>query len=150
MRLLKSMDSSRLFSSSSSRGGGGEVTTTFRVWRRFTQQEVDEFCRLTGDSNPIHSRDTPEAQRCVPGAFLNAVVSGIIGSHFPGHGTKVLAQSFKFPKRCRLDVDTEIVLELLQQRKISVIGFHCEQDKEEVFRGEAKLLIQQLRELKSS
>lgn len=48
--------------------------------RTITQAEVDAFAKLTSDTNYIHSIECPPERRCVHGAFLNAIVAGIIGN----------------------------------------------------------------------
>lgn len=117
------------------------VGSELRIKRHFSQEEVDKFCSLTEDQNPVHSITTPKEERCVPGAFLNAVVAGLIGTRFPGSGTLVLSQNFCFPKPCRLDTEVEITLKVLQHRKISIVSFQCSQLNRTVLEGEAKLLI---------
>lgn len=112
-----------------------------KIVKQFSQDEVDKFCKITGDSNPIHSKDRSIEQRCVPGALLNAIVAGLIGNRFPGPETLVLEQRLTFPKQCRINTDTEISLKVLQHRKISIVLFYCKQNDEDVFRGEAKLRV---------
>ncbi|XP_067638282.1 LOW QUALITY PROTEIN: uncharacterized protein [Eurosta solidaginis] len=114
-----------------------------KLVKRFSQMELDRFSFLTGDSNPIHSVSTPSKERKVHGAFLNAVVAGIIGTQLPGAGTIVLSQKFSFPNACRVDVDTDIVVRLVRERKISLVEYECSQNKKVVFIGEAKLLLKQ-------
>jgi 3-hydroxybutyryl-CoA dehydratase len=66
--------------------------------RTLTQQEVDMFVNLTGDSNPIHAdqgRDkVPEATAVVPGMLMASMFPAIIGSKFPG--ALYLSQTLKF------------------------------------------------------
>lgn len=112
-----------------------------KIVKQFSQEEVNKFCKLTGDSNPVHTENRSIEQRCVPGAFLNAVIAGLIGDRFPGHETLVIEQKLIFPKQCRINTNTEISLKVLQHRKISIVLFSCKQDDVEVFKGEAKLLI---------
>ncbi|XP_013110067.2 LOW QUALITY PROTEIN: uncharacterized protein LOC106088869 [Stomoxys calcitrans] len=106
----------------------------------FSQQDLDQFSQLTGDSNSIHTDTTPVERRLVHGAFLNAIVAGLIGTHFP-KGTIVLEQKFKFPKPCRVNENSEFELQLQQERKIAVVSYKCKQNEITVFEGEAKLLI---------
>lgn len=115
--------------------------TEFKFIKKFKQSDLDNFSEITGDFNYIHSTAVPQEQRKVHGALLNAVVAGIIGTKFPGAGTIVLEQTFSFPKACRIEVDCEFSLKLLQERKISIISYECKQNNEIVFQGKAKLLI---------
>lgn len=80
---------------------------TYQVSRIITQSMVNQFVQFIGDSNPIHSRESKEnilnkstnesPDLRVPGALLNSLVSGMIGSHFPGAGTLVVGKSTHFP-----------------------------------------------------
>ncbi|XP_055904640.1 LOW QUALITY PROTEIN: armadillo repeat-containing protein 7 [Eupeodes corollae] len=111
------------------------------VHKIFTQDDLDKFTKLTGDTNPIHSTHVPEEERMVHGALLNGVVSGIIGTHLPGPGTVVLFQELLFPRQCRINKNTEILVKLVSKRKISVIYYECRQENEIVFKGKAKVML---------
>uniref|UniRef100_A0A1A9VD36 MaoC-like domain-containing protein n=1 Tax=Glossina austeni TaxID=7395 RepID=A0A1A9VD36_GLOAU len=112
-----------------------------KVIKRFTQNELDQFSQLTGDKNIVHSSSLPIEERRVHGAFLNAIVAGIIGTKFPGPGTIVLEQRFAFLEPCRVETDTEIYIRLLKARKISLVSYECIQNQRVIFQGEAKLLL---------
>uniref|UniRef100_A0A6P4E639 Uncharacterized protein LOC108040437 isoform X2 n=1 Tax=Drosophila rhopaloa TaxID=1041015 RepID=A0A6P4E639_DRORH len=111
-----------------------------QVVKRFSQSDLEQFARFTGDHNYIHGLDTPVEKRRVHGALLNAVVAGIMGTQLPGPGTVVLEQSFKFLKPCRIETDTLVTVRLLQARKISTVEYDIRQNDEVVFAGSAKLL----------
>ncbi|EDW15849.2 armadillo repeat-containing protein 7 isoform X2 [Drosophila mojavensis] len=111
-----------------------------QVIKRFTQKDLEIFSQFTGDTNYIHSKDTPIIERRVHGALLNAVVAGIIGTQLPGPGTVVLEQSFKFLKPCRIETDTLVTVRLIKARKIATVEYECRQHNDVVFAGNAKLL----------
>lgn len=75
---------------------------------RFTREQVDTYCALTGDANAIH-RDLEAARRrfpgvtdiVVPGGLIQSTISGIFGTRFPGDGS--LGLSF-VPERFRKPV----------------------------------------------
>ena len=75
---------------------------------RFTRDQVDTYCTLTGDANAIH-RDLEAARRrfpgimdiVVPGGLIQSTISGIFGTSFPGDGS--LGLSF-VPERFRKPV----------------------------------------------
>jgi len=83
---------------------------------RFTREQVDTYCALTGDANAIH-RDLEAARRrfpgvtdiVVPGGLIQSTVSGLFGTRFPGDGA--LGLSF-VPERFRKPVlpDEEVVV----------------------------------------
>jgi acyl dehydratase len=74
----------------------------------FTREQVNAYCDLTGDRNGIH-RDLEAARLrfpgiadiVVPGGLIQATVSGVFGTRFPGDGA--LGLSF-MPQRFRRPV----------------------------------------------
>ncbi|XP_055377959.1 3-hydroxybutyryl-CoA dehydratase [Condylostylus longicornis] len=113
-----------------------EITVT----RRITQEDLNSFSSLCGDSNIIHSEDIPEEERYVHGAFLNSLISGIMGSKIPGPGSIVVSQKFKFPRKCRINQDIELNVKLIDNRKIMKTVYHIKQANNIVFQGEASLI----------
>lgn len=75
------------------------------VKRKITEEDVRLFADLTKDYNPIHFE--PE-KGIVHGAFLNGLVSGVIGTALPGFGTVVVQQDLKFPKPCYIGNEVSI------------------------------------------
>ncbi len=66
-----------------------------------TPEMVETFARATGDLNPIHldeeyARGTIFKTRVAHGMLLAGVLSGILGTRFPGIGTIYLSQTLKF------------------------------------------------------
>lgn len=112
--------------------------------RIITQAEVDQFAQLTGDMNFIHSADCPPERRCVHGAFLNAIVAGIIGTKLPGAGSIVLQQDFAFPQKCVCDEEIIITVRLLENRHIKKIVYDCRQKGLPVFTGSANIIVKKI------
>lgn len=104
--------------------------------RKITKQDVDEFTRISGDNNPVHLGDKP----LVHGAFLNALVSGVIGTRLPGPGTIVVAQTLRFPSQCRVDDVVTIKVDLISARKLYLVNFTCTVEDRTVLEGDAKLI----------
>lgn len=109
--------------------------------RIITQAEVDAFAKLTGDTNYIHSNECPPERRCVHGAFLNAIVAGIIGTKMPGAGSIVLLQEFVFPQKCVCDEEITITVRMLENRHIKKIAYECKQNGLPVFSGTANIIV---------
>lgn len=109
--------------------------------RTITQAEVDQFAQLTGDTNYIHSAECPADKRCIHGAFLNAIVAGIIGTKMPGPGSIVVQQDFAFPQKCVCDEEIIITVRLLENRHIKKIGYECRQKGLPVFTGTANIVV---------
>lgn len=114
----------------------GDIVKETRV---ITREDLIKFSHLTQDHNPIHSEK--ENQPLVHGAFLNAIVAGIIGTKLPGSSTLVISQNFTFPSKCFTDIPIEITVELVEARKILKVKYECVQECCKVFEGEARLIM---------
>ncbi|KAK6644571.1 hypothetical protein RUM43_000838 [Polyplax serrata] len=112
------------------------------VRRRITAEDVRIFSNLTKDHNPIHSDPN---KGIVHGAFLNGLVSGVIGTALPGFGTVVVEQNLRFPKPCYTGDEVTIDVIIKSVRKIVEVEFHVsngnEINEQIVLEGTAKLLI---------
>jgi acyl dehydratase len=91
-----------------------DIGMRYEARLRFTREQVDDYCALSGDMNAIH-RDLEAAQRrfpgihdiVVPGGLIQITVTGIFGTHFPGDGC--LGLTF-VPERFRKPVCPDDVL----------------------------------------
>lgn len=81
----------------------------------FTQEQVNQFARLSGDSNPIHldadyAATTPFKKPIMHGILGAALFSKAMGMDFPGPGTIYLNQSLEFKRPMFVDTDYEVRL----------------------------------------
>ena len=88
----------------------------------FTQEEVDEFARVTGDNNPLHfdahyAANTPFKKPIIHGFLGGSVFSKILGTRFPGEGTVYLKQSMEFLRPMFVDTPYEAILEVMDVEK---------------------------------
>ena len=130
-----------------------EEVDYYEVSKTITNHHVKIFTDLTEDSNPIHSdqnKESKEGTPIVPGALLMSLVAGIMGSHFPGPGAKVISQEMNFMKPCPVGTNVNIRVELAvvngvvpQQRKLTNYNFVCKDtnDNSLYMKGNAKLRI---------
>ena len=102
-----------------------EVGNRISRSRCFTQTEVDHFSQLSGDTNPIHSAsDFPEgaafSRPLVHGAFINAFVSGLLGTQLPGPGSVAFSQNIRFPNPLYVNevVEAEVVISAISWKKL--------------------------------
>ena len=78
-----------------------QVNDTYTHKFSYSQQQVEEFARVTGDNNPVHTNAEFAATTMfkVPimhGMLGAALFSKIFGTLFPGDGTIYLSQTLNF------------------------------------------------------
>lgn len=76
---------------------GDKKEMTFEI----KDENVRSFAEATGDFNPIHVNDeyaaeTPFGKRVAHGVLLTGIVSGLLGTRFPGLGTVAREMNAKF------------------------------------------------------
>lgn len=127
--------------SSSSTTGSFEnlkIGNKVSVQRTITKEDVLGFAELTNDYNPIHINSS---KNIVHGAFLNGLLSGILGTKLPGPGTVVVEQIIRYPKPCYVGDTVEISVLITAVRKIVKCKYTCIANSERiVMEGEAKLV----------
>lgn len=108
-----------------------KVGDTATVTKKITFEEVQRFAELSGDRNPVHvdkefiTRDSKFENCIVHGAYLNSLVSAVIGTQLPGPGTLVVKQELNFPSPCYIDEEVNITVKLAAIRKILTVDFTC-------------------------
>ncbi|XP_076234989.1 uncharacterized protein LOC143179579 [Calliopsis andreniformis] len=108
------------------------------VFKTITNDDILNFAKLTGDYNPIHAGSS---NNLVHGAFLNGLVSGVIGTKVPGPGTIVVEQNLVYPKPCYAGDTIEIKVQIVSARKIIKCEYTCIANGEKVvLKGDAKLI----------
>lgn len=112
--------------------------SSVRYLRNIQAMDVENFARLTGDFNSVHFGE----KAIVHGVLLNGFVSSVLGTKLPGPGYVVVEQSMTFPNPCRVGDELEILVEILEARKIFVCKYVCTnvQNKIVVHEGIAKLV----------
>lgn len=119
--------------------------SSVEVRRRVTQDDVDQFAKISGDTNTVHSLQSPPEQRCIHGALLNGLVSGVIGTKLPGLGSILLRQEMSYPNKCVVDEEISIIVKLIEDRKIKKVHYECRQRGKIVFIGSADVIIRNVR-----
>jgi 3-hydroxybutyryl-CoA dehydratase len=98
-----------------------------------TSIEVEEFARLSGDTNPIHIDDyyaeqSIFKQKIVHGMFVGAFISKAIASNLPGPGSIYLNQTMNFLKPVYHDSRIEVCIEvesLKEEKNIVFLKTTC-------------------------
>lgn len=80
-----------------------EINETFEYQFSFTQEDVNNFSKVTGDDNPLHideevARKSLFKKRIIHGFLSGSVFSKVFGTIWPGNGTIYLSQTMNFIK----------------------------------------------------
>jgi 3-oxoacyl-[acyl-carrier protein] reductase len=78
--------------------------STMSMSRRIKQYDVDQFVKLTGDTNTVHIGDNA----IVHGMLIVSFISTFIGTILPGNGAVWVASNINFVRP--LHVEDEIVI----------------------------------------
>jgi 3-hydroxybutyryl-CoA dehydratase len=114
-----------------------------------TGEMIESFAEATGDHNPIHldeeyARGTIFENRVAHGMLQAGILSGVLGTRFPGVGTIYLSQSLKFLKPVfigdRITFRLRVV-ELLREKNRARLETVCiNQRGETILTGEALVM----------
>ncbi len=101
--------------------------------RTVTERDVEDFARVTGDTNPVHT-DQAYAEKTIfkgkiaHGALSVGLLSAVLGNILPGHGTIYLSHEIKFLAPVRigdtLTVRVEVV-ELIPEKNRAKLRTTC-------------------------
>lgn len=126
-----------------------EIGMTASRTKTFTDADVREFARISGDDNSIHLDETyaaqsPFKQRIVHGMLTASVISAVLGCDLPGLGTIYLGQDLKFKAPVYIGDTVTATVELVQYRedkRIATFRTTCtRQDGTLVIEGEAVVI----------
>ena len=116
-----------------------QVGTIYRHTFSFTQAQVNDFIRVTGDNNPLHwdeayAAQTPFKKPIMHGFLGASIFSKVLGTVFPAEGTVYLAQEMKFLRPMYVEIMYEAVFTIqeIDTKK------HKATIKTEVFNQETK------------
>lgn len=126
-----------------------EVGQSFEKSFAMNQERVRAYAQATGDNNPIHL--DPEAgaksifgRRVAQGMLTAGLISGVLGTRFPGPGTIYLSQSVKFLKPVFMGDVVTVRLAVREvtaaKNRIRVQTTCLNQDGQEVLTGEALVM----------
>ena len=122
-----------------------QLGMTAEFVKTFTQQDVDDFARVSGDCNPVHLDAEFAAQsrfgRPIAHGMLTAsLISACLGQRLPGQGTVYLSQSVRFmaPVYPGEEIKAQVtVMELLESKNRVRLQTQCWMNDKLVLEGEA-------------
>lgn len=140
---LPTINYSRSYSNKSLEVNNIPIGKVVSASRTMTIQDIEKFTELSGDTNIIHNHERQE-NAVVHGAFLNSLVSAVIGTKLPGSGCLVVHQTLNFPNKCYVGETVDVTVEVVENRKIMKVDFICDvkEKKKTVLYGSAKLIMQ--------
>ena len=109
--------------------------------RQFSSAEIDEFCTLIGDQNPLW-------QTAVPYGLLGGMISDLLGTKLPGRGTNWLKQQYLFAGQAHIGDQLTAVVRIKRirpEKELVTLGTSIfDSDGEKVVAGKALVLIKEL------
>ena len=127
----------RFQSSAANENDGAKHAFVLSKTRTFAREDVEQFAKITGDSNPIHvSRTATTDDNIVHGALLVSMFPAIVGSTFPG--AKYLRQTAMFRNECPVGARvTATVRKVKETRGGKIVEFEtkvrCAEDEGKVY-----------------
>lgn len=84
----------------------------------FTQEQVNNFCKISGDFNPLHwdeayAAETPFKKPIIHGALIASVFSRVMGMEFPGEGSVYVKQVSEFKRPLFVGLTYRAVFEVV-------------------------------------
>lgn len=84
-----------------------------------SEKMANSFVELIGDKNPIHTDDyfantIKYKNKVAHGMLIVALVTSLIGNDFPGHGSVIVSQTFKFRKPVYMNEEISVNLEIVK------------------------------------
>lgn len=126
-----------------------EIGATASRSKTFTDEDVRDFARISGDHNPIHLDDAYAAEtrferRLVHGMLTASLISAAIANDLPGEGTIYLSQSLQFKAPVFIGDTVTATVEVVKfrpERRIATLATRCvNQAGTVVIEGEAVVL----------
>jgi acyl dehydratase len=99
-----------------------ELGQVYKETFSFTQEDVNKFAQLTGDTNPIHidpsyAANTIFKRPIMHGILGASVLSKVLGTQFPGEGTVYLKQEMNFKRPMYVDQNYDAVMTVKELNK---------------------------------
>lgn len=122
---------------------------TVEFVKKVTQEDVNLFAQVTGDTNPVHldaeyAATTSFGQPIAHGMLTAGFISAAIGTQLPGPGCIYLEQSLKFraPVLIGQEVVTKVtVIDKNERRRRVTLKTVCECEGKVVVSGEATIML---------
>jgi len=130
------------------------VGQTDEFKHKITEKDINVFCELTGDDNPLHMNSEYAAEtnfkgRVVHGMLSASFISTMVGTRLPGKGSLWYEQHIKFLAPVRIGDEIRIWAKVIHksksQRIIVLNTIIYNQLEKVVIEGEAKVKVLEIR-----
>ncbi|HUL36682.1 MAG TPA: MaoC family dehydratase [Thermodesulfobacteriota bacterium] len=110
-----------------------KIGDSAQISKTITESDIELFAKATGDFNPVHldqayAEKTMFKGRIAHGLLSVGLLSAVLGTIFPGHGTIYLSQEIKFlvPVRIEDTITARVeVLELIPEKNRARFRTSC-------------------------
>ncbi|XP_075213043.1 hydroxyacyl-thioester dehydratase type 2, mitochondrial-like [Lycorma delicatula] len=116
-----------------------KVGDKVEVDKTITDRDLDVFTEISGDVNPLHINEP----KIFHGAYLNMLVSYVMGTRLPGPGSLVVKQKMRFPHPCYVNQTVTVTVEVAEVKRLVTCNYtiFSHQQKVTIMEGDAQLLI---------
>jgi len=124
------------------------IKDTYSIKRIITEEAINDFARVSGDSNPVHldelyAKESIFGKKIAHGFLVASSISTVIGMHLPGNGTIYLSQNLKFRKPVFIgdEITTTVeVLDFPKEKRVLLKTTCVNQIMETVIEGDALVI----------
>lgn len=117
--------------------------TQIKLTKLLTKEAVEEFTRMSGDTDAKHAQLYPLEKTFVSPAHLNCLFAGLIATRLPGRGAVLRSQEWTVFSKCQTGVPIDFEVRLVMEDKHCIrIAYDCIQNEYLVMEGTAKLVHQ--------
>ena len=135
-----------------------QLDQTDKIERKITEKDIDNFAKLTGDNNPVHTnldfaKKTIFKQKVAHGFLSASLISTLIATKLPGPGSIYLSQNLKFLAPVFIDdlVIVKVTVKEIDHGKKKVkLQTECFKNEKKIISGEAIVLVNSKKDLKNN
>ncbi len=134
------------------------LNQTEEIEKKITDKDIDDFAKLTGDNNPVHTnsdfaKKTIFKQKVAHGFLSASFISTLIATKLPGPGSIYLSQNLKFLAPVFVDDLVKIkvtVQEIEHEKKKVKLQTECFKNEKKIISGEAIVLVNSKKDFKNN
>ena len=135
-----------------------QLDQTDKIERKITEKDIDNFAKLTGDNNPVHTnlnfaKKTIFKQKVAHGFLSASLISTLIATKLPGPGSIYLSQNLKFLAPVFIDDLVRVkvtVKEIDHEKKKVKLQTECFKNEKKIISGEAIVLVNSKKDYKNN